>query len=82
MLFRSDPNYEVIEVSLVSPGHVNKTNQWKMEALEKVRIGQEPDLDHEQEAIIFVLKNGRKYVDSGLGTPINKLVDITTVYSH
>ncbi len=35
------------EVYLVSPGYLNNSELWKMQQVESILIGDEPDLDHQ-----------------------------------
>lgn len=61
----------IIEVDIVSPGHVNGSSRWRMEPLSEIWIASEPD--GSQRAAIFVLENGIRYTGSALLTPANQL---------
>jgi len=63
----------LVEVQLVSPGHLNGEGLWKMEPLKEIWVSQEPDIAHVQHAHIFVVESGRHYIDSAVGTPENKI---------
>lgn len=69
---------QVEQVYLVSPGHINKCDRWMMEPLERVLSGLEPHYD--QSANVYVVGDGRQYVDSGLGSSAEELREMKTVY--
>ena len=52
------------DVYLVSPNHMNGGKGWKMESLKEIYVAFEPDSEYEQEAHIFILDNGNRYVHS------------------
>jgi hypothetical protein len=54
-------------VFIVTPGHVNGSRQWKMEALRSVWRAEEPSAPG-QLAEIYETAEGQTYVDSMLGT--------------
>lgn len=69
---------QVEQVYLVSPGNINKRDRWMMEPLKKVLSGLEPNIN--QPVNVYVVGDGRQYVDSGLGSKVEELREIKTVY--
>lgn len=59
-------------VQVITPGHVNGTEQWKMDPLRAVWAAEEPSVEG-QIAQIYETSAGLKYVCSMLGTPIDEL---------
>jgi len=59
-------------VYIVTPGHVNGSHQWKMEALRAVWRAEEPSAPG-QLAAIYETAEGKTYVDSMLGTSTRHL---------
>lgn len=59
-------------VFIVTPGHFNGTNQWKMEPLRAVWRAEEPS-EHGQLADIYETAEGATYADSMLATPVKRL---------
>ena len=74
-------NMKILEVNLVSSGHVNNRGTWGMELLKEIWIGFEPDTKHEQHALTFVLKNGDRYTDSELDTDEENLIKKEIIFS-
>lgn len=58
-------------VFIVTPGHVNGTNQWRMEPLRNVWRAEEPS-EPGQMAEIYETAEGVTYVDSMLATPAKR----------
>ncbi|MCP3849852.1 MAG: hypothetical protein GY694_06390 [Gammaproteobacteria bacterium] len=77
-LNKSD-EWEIKEVSLVSPGHMNKSSHWQMGLLDEILVGREPNLNHEQYGYIFVLNDGQRYIVS-LNKSEGELIDIAPIY--
>lgn len=69
-------------VDLVIPRKMNGGDEWKMAPLSEVWVGREPEVDHYQEAFIYILEDGQCYVDSVLNTDKSNLLDIKKVFSH
>ncbi len=67
LMFTSIEEITVTNVYLVSPDYMNKTQQWKMEPLQEIWLGDEPETE-DQEAHIFRLTDGKYYVSSMLDT--------------
>lgn len=59
----------VVEVQVVLPDHKTRKGHWTMEQLAELWVGLEPGIDHEQNALVYVLENGTRIVDSALSTP-------------
>ena len=70
--------WEVEEVSLVSPAYMNKSGHWQMDQLKSIVVGRESQVDHEQYGYIFILDSGKRYVSSIDGDEVN-LTDLVSV---
>ena len=68
----------VKEIQAVLPFHKSEKPHWTMEPVSEILGGLEPGLDHEQLALIIVLKNGKRIVESALDTPEEELVRLTS----
>jgi len=67
------PNHlQLDSVFIVTPGHFNGTNQWKMEPLRAVWKAEEPS-QLGQLADIYETAEGLTYADSMLATPVKRL---------
>ena len=71
---------KIKEVDLVTPGQINGEGKWKMSPLSEIWIGGEPGIEHYQEASLFVLEDGKEYIDSALNTEKKNLLDLTRVF--
>lgn len=78
--FSDLPDFIIEQVYIVTPKHMNGTNHWKMEILKEIWEAEEPGSDG-QIAHIFALNNDKKYVDSGLGTPAEELLNKKRIFS-
>ena len=76
----SETSIQVEQVYLVSPGHLNKSEEWLMEPIGEILVGLEPK--HDQAVYIYIVKNGNRYIDSALGSKEAVLRDITTIYTN
>ena len=76
---KDSPHWEIAEISLVSPTHMNGTNHWAMEPLAQILRGKESKLEHEQFGYVFVLRNGQRYTVS-LSNCEDDLSDKTSIY--
>jgi len=74
----NDKLFEIEQVYLVSPGHINKYGKWMMEPVSEILAGLEPEYD--LLAYIYVLENGNRYMDSDLGTREQQLMDVKPIY--
>lgn len=74
--------FKIKHVDLVIPQQMNQEGNWKMSPLSEIWVGREPGIEHYQEAFIFVLENGKEYIDSGLHTERKDLLDITKIFSQ
>ena len=72
-------DWDITEVSLVSPAHMNGANHWKMELLSEVLVGRESKMEHEQYGLVFVLANENRYVSS-FSNQESDLKDLKSVY--
>ena len=68
LAIQADTSSTISEAYVVSPGYMNGSDVWEMNLLDHVLTGIEPMTDVEQHALIYVLKNGQRLVDSSLGT--------------
>ena len=64
LYLKNSSEINLYDVYLVSPNQTNGGKCWKMELLKEIHIGYEPDPKYEQEALIFTLDNGDRYVHS------------------
>ncbi len=69
---QGDPEVKIVTIDLVSPGHLNGSDRWKLEPLAEIWEGIEPGTDV-QMAHVYVLKNGARYLDSGLASSESEL---------
>jgi len=70
---------EIVEVNLASPGYLNKTGKWLLEPLSKIYVGFEPE-EHLQEAFIYQMDDGQKYIDSALDTEEKNIRKIHCIF--
>ena len=63
---------KVNSVQVVTPGHINGTDDWKMAVLDSVVSAEDPS-DPEQIFDILVTSDGARYVDSWADTTLDKL---------
>ena len=68
------------EVYLVSPPHINNLGKWSMDIIENIYVGYERECDHKQEAYVYALTNGLRYVDSALGSSEKELYSVREIY--
>ncbi|VAW82623.1 hypothetical protein MNBD_GAMMA12-573 [hydrothermal vent metagenome] len=69
-------NITIRQIYLVSPSYTNSSGVWEMDEFSEILVGTEPNSKNDQEAYIFVLKNGTRYVDSLLSTKEQDIQDI------
>ena len=69
-------DHTIRQMYIVTPGYMNGSNKWKMEEMSEILVGIEPENINDQEAYIYVLGNGDRYVDSLLSTGENDLLYI------
>jgi len=55
-------NCKILEVYLVSPGHVNTTNNWKMDKVKEVWKASLKNDKYETLGRIYILENGDEYM--------------------
>lgn len=70
---------ENIELMLVSPGYVNQTDAWKMDPLHEIWCGQDPK--HRNNIFVYVLSDGRRYIDSQQVVDCSELVGLERIVS-
>ena len=75
-----ESDIDITEVQVVLPFHMTEQERWSMEPLAEILVGLEPGLEHEQRAIVYVLENGRRLVDSALSTLEEELLNLTSVF--
>lgn len=78
---KNEETITILEVDLVSPRHMNNGERWNMEPLSEILVGYEPDTEYQQDAHIFVLSDGTRYVDSGLSTKEDDLLNKKTIFT-
>jgi len=69
---------QINNVYLVSPPHLNKSDHWRMESLEKILTGLEPEYD--QPRYVYILENGNRYLDSGFCEKESELRSIEVAF--
>lgn len=67
-------NVEVSFVDIVTPGHINETERWKMEPLREIwiRVNKEFPDQYEQ---VYVLESGGSYTDIAVPPADNTAID-------
>lgn len=70
---------EVTRLMLVSPGRMNKTDDWLMEPLREIWCGRDPN--HGDKIYVYTLVDGRHYVDSIRPVEYSDLQDLECVVS-
>jgi len=76
----NESSINIISIDLVTPDHMNEQGGWKMDPLSEVWEAIEPETSHFQQAHIFVLADGSRYVDSALQTNEEHLLSKTKVF--
>lgn len=77
---RQTKGIDLVETSLVSPGHLNGKQRWCMDPLAEIWKAIEPGISHGQEADIYVLSDGSRYVDSAFDTTEDNLLNAQLVF--
>lgn len=70
------------EIYLIFPDQLNSKKTWEMELIKEIFCAQEPGLEFEQDAYIFVLENDDRYIDSAISTVEEKLINKKSIYSY
>lgn len=78
--FISSESINIIEIYIAYRDLENNGGAWKMELLKEIYLANEPGLDYEQDAHIFVLKDNIRYVDSAIDTQEKDLENKTLIY--
>jgi hypothetical protein len=65
---------EVTRLMLVSPGRMNKTDDWLMEPLKEIWCGR--DHRHGDKVFVYTLVDGRHYIDSIRAVEYSELLDL------
>jgi hypothetical protein len=68
----------ILEVQMVLPRHASRAGRWTMVPLIEAWMATEPEVP--QSAYVYVLANGRRYVESGLDTDESELVDRRRIF--
>ncbi len=76
----NDPNIELIEVCLVSPGYMNGESRWKMDILKEIIIGNEPESPANRSTYIFVLNDNIRIVYSDSDTSEDTLQNKMSIF--
>ena len=72
--FAKSKDVKIIEPCIVTPEHMNGSNQWLMEPIKEIWIGNNPEFEDDY-IHTFVLRNGKKYHDSYEDIPEEKLLN-------
>lgn len=70
---------EVTRMMLVTPGRMNKTDDWQMEPLKEIWCGRDPK--HGDKVFVYILVDGRHYVDSICAVEYSELQDLECLIS-
>lgn len=73
-------NLTVNQVSLVTPGWMNKSDAWEMESLSEIWQGSEPAAKGGGSATLCVAESGIQRVITFLETPAEELIDLKRVF--
>ncbi len=73
------PGTKICEVGLVSPAHMNGTDNWQMDLLEIIAEGKGPDTEYPEHYYVFGLRNGNQFTHPSGGS-ISTLKDTKTIY--
>lgn len=77
----STPDFHITEVTLVSPSYMNGDEHWKMEPLSEIQEGFVDASDTQTNVHLFILKDGRRYIDDKLSESDEAtLVDTQTLF--
>ncbi|MBT7206126.1 MAG: hypothetical protein HN868_02115 [Gammaproteobacteria bacterium] len=79
-LLQLDKSVTISELNIVIPGRMNGSKTWKMELLNKIMVGYEPEIEDEQKIIVYELNNGRRVIDSAMNTPEKDIIDLDVVF--
>lgn len=79
--FGQSPDWEILEVQIVSPSHINASGHWDMEMVDSILRGVDSAAGTGQYGYIFVVQGGRRYVSS-LTNEENDLVELEQLYSR
>lgn len=73
-LLQLTPGVRLIAVDLMTPGHMNGSGRWQLEPLSEIWQGTVPKMEGHV-AHVYVLKDGRRYVDAAFDTSEDELLD-------
>jgi len=73
-LLRFTPRLKIIAVDLMTPGYMNGSGRWQLETISEVWRGEVPKIKGEV-AYIYVLKDGRRYVEQAFNVTEDELLD-------
>ncbi len=70
---------KIVQILLVSPGHLNGSGGWEAATVSEVWVGSEPGLDENETATVYVTANGVRNVVSVLETAEADLLSVRRV---
>lgn len=70
---------EDVQLMLVSPGRVNHSDAWKMDALKEIWCGRDPE--SQDSVFIYELDDGRRYIDSHRAVDCSELLELECIVS-
>lgn len=79
--FNQSPDWEILEVQIVSPSYINASGHWDMELVELILRGVDSSTDTGQHGFVYVVNGGRRYVRS-LTNDEKDLVGLEQLYSR
>lgn len=70
----------VLQVAMITPEWMNKTDGWKMDTLREMWTGTEPDSESDDTATICVTASGTRHVISALQTAEDELLSLHRIF--
>ena len=70
----------VLQIAMITPDWMNKTDGWKMDTLKEIWTGTEPDSEIADTATICITESGTRHVISALQTPEDELLSLHRVF--
>lgn len=74
----NNAQYRIVEVELVSPAHMNGSDYWNMEPLLEIQEGIVRKADSQYHVHTYILKDGRRYIDSVMSETDKPEIKTTT----
>ena len=75
-----NPVAKITEVNVITPAYINKSDNWKMSSLDKIKKGNGRLAGHDSPIYIYVLKDGTEILHSPVGGRITKKTKFEMVF--